>query len=96
MKRCKLFAIFLLVMVLVPIILLTMLVDIIVGCDSRAMAIAIGIDEAGNGAMGGDPSMTVSTRVGNALKKGKRWARPAAAVIDFFFGEGHCLNNSSI
>ena len=34
--------------------------------------------------------MTISERVGLAVLAGKRWAPPAARLIDALFGAGHC------
>ena len=79
--------------VLVPIFLVVMLIQILFGAAQRAHYMAISFDEAGNCAFGGDPTQTMSARVGDAWIKGQKWADYVAPIIDFFFGKGHCLSN---
>lgn len=54
---------------------------------------ALAQDECGNSMFGGPPTQTMSSRVGDGLIEGKRWAKIVAPVIDFLFGAGHCLSN---
>lgn len=93
MNRKQLTLIWIALVALTPIVLAVMLLDIVLGVDTRAHAIAIGFDEAGNGALGGDPRQTISARVGTALLAGKAWAKPVAAFIDAIFGRGHCVSS---
>lgn len=40
-----------------------------------------------------DEDETISSKVGRAALKQKRWAIIAQWCIDLFFGKGHCLRN---
>ncbi|HDR9065467.1 TPA: hypothetical protein ACU967_002224 [Burkholderia contaminans] len=96
MSRLQLLGIWLLCVVTVPITLAVMLFDALIGSTERAKNIALAEDEAGNAVFGGPATETISTRTGNALVMGERWAHYVAPVIDFLFGKGHCLANATI
>lgn len=66
------------------------------GSTDRALSMAIAQDECGNALFGGSRGETISTRTGNALIAGKRWAKIVAQIIDAIFGAGHCLANATI
>ncbi|WP_207000757.1 hypothetical protein [Trinickia mobilis] len=96
MSRLKLLFIWLLCVVFAPILLVAMLGQALFGSTSRALSMAIAQDECGNALFGGARNETISTRTGNALIRGQRWARIVAPVIDLFFGKGHCLSSATI
>lgn len=96
MSRLQLFAIWLLCVVSAPITLVAMFFDAAIGPTDRAKQIALSEDEGGNAVFGGPATQTISTRTGNALIEGERWAHYAAPVIDLLFGKGHCLANATI
>lgn len=95
MSRVKVLILVLVCTVLAPALLLAMFLQAVIGSEPRAQSMAVAFDECGNSLFGGEPTMTISTRVGNALLAGKGWARAAARFIDFFFGPGHCLANAT-
>lgn len=95
MSRLRLVAIWLLCAAVTPLLLAGMLLQAIGGAQGRALGIAVALDEAGNALFGGDARQTISTRTGKGLVAGKRWARLAAPVIDFFFGAGHCAAHAN-
>ena len=84
-----------LVTLVTPILNLAMLMQALFGSEARAKSMAVAQDECGNALFGGPPDKTISTRTGNGLIDGQRWAKIAAPVIDFFFGKGHCLANAT-
>jgi hypothetical protein len=96
MDRIKLVLIWLLCVAFVVPLMLGMLIEAVCGSQSRALNIAVGYDCAYNGLFGGAEQQTISTRTGNALIEGRRWALLVAPVIDFLFGAGHCLANATI
>jgi hypothetical protein len=81
---------------LAPLLLAAMLAQALLGSPDRAFRMAVAFDGCANALFGGLPTMTVSTRIGNALVEGKRWAAFAAPIIDFVFGKDHCLRSASI
>jgi len=95
MSRRKLVAIWLVVALVSPLLLIMMLLQALVGSSDRAKSMALAYDQCGNALFGGDPKVTISERTGNALIAGKRWAKIVTPIIDFFFGEGHCLANAT-
>jgi len=95
MSRRKLVAIWLVVVLASPVMLTMMLLQALFGSTDRALSMALAQDQCGNALFGGDPTVTISTRTGNALLAGKRWARVVAPCIDFFFGNGHCIDNAT-
>jgi hypothetical protein len=95
MSRGKLLVIWFVCVTFLPLLMLGMLGHILLGSKTRALNMSIALDACLNAETGGDPKETVSTRTGNALIDGKRWARIAAPVIDFFFGRGHCLEKAT-
>jgi hypothetical protein len=78
-------------MLVLPILSILMLLQALFGSETRALSMAIAIDECGNSGFGGPPQQTISRRTGLALIAGKAWAVPASKFIDFLFGKGHCL-----
>lgn len=78
------------------ILLLAMGLQAMFGSKDRAKAMAIAYDECGNALFGGPATETISTRTGNALIQGKRWAKIVAPLIDAMFGRGHCLANATL
>jgi hypothetical protein len=95
MSRCTLLVLWAACLLAMPILLLAMLCQALAGSPERAMSMAVAFDESGNALFGGDPRQTISTRVGKALVAGEPWAKFVAPVIDFFFGEGHCLAHAN-
>ncbi|WP_416052741.1 hypothetical protein [Cupriavidus basilensis] len=96
MSRAKLLMIWVLCVVACPFLLVGMLCESLGGSQGRALNMAVGFDCSANGLLGGPENQTISTRTGNALILGARWARIAAPCIDFLFGAGHCLSNATI
>lgn len=94
MSRLKLFAIWMLCVVVVPILIAAMLAQVVLGSRPRATSMAVAIDECGNALFGGDAQETISQRTGLALIAGKRWAKILAPLIDSIFGKNHCLENA--
>jgi hypothetical protein len=78
-----------------PLLLTMMLLQAVFGSTSRAKGMALAQDQCGNALFGGNPKESISEHTGNALLAGKRWARIVAPMIDFFFGEGHCIANAT-
>jgi hypothetical protein len=93
MSRLKLIALWFLVTLFMPLFSVVMLIQAVVGSHSRAKNMALAQDECGNSMFGGPSTQTMSSRVGDGLIEGKRWAKIIAPVIDFLFGAGHCLSN---
>lgn len=79
-----------------PLLILLLWIQTLVGAKDRALKMAIGIDQAGNAGIGGSEDETISSRAGRAKRDGKRWGPAAVAFIDFFFGKGHCEANIGI
>ncbi|WP_175947649.1 hypothetical protein [Burkholderia pyrrocinia] len=96
MSRLQLLGVWLICVIAAPITLLVMLCDALFGSTARAKQIAIAQDESGNAVFGGPATETISTRTGNALVEGARWAHYVAPVIDLVFGKGHCLANATL
>ena len=96
MTRTQLFGIWLLCVISSPILLVVMLLQVILGNHHRVLSMFISFDECGNDAMGGTIGMTISAQVGNALKRGRQWAKVAAFIIDGLLGQGHCLSKATI
>jgi hypothetical protein len=88
--------IWLLCVVTAPILLIAMACQAAFGSNSRALSMAVAYDECGNALFGGARGETISTRTGNALVQGRRWANIVAPIIDAIFGAGHCLANATI
>lgn len=96
MSRAKLLLVWFLCAALLPLVMLAMLEQTVFGSTDRALSMAFALDTCGNALFGGSRGETISTRTGNALIRGQRWAKVAAPVIDFLFGKGHCLANATI
>jgi hypothetical protein len=96
MNRARLFAVWLLCLAVAPVLLVMMLLQALLGSQKRALAMAVALDGCGNALFGGDPAETISTRTGNALIDGKRWAKIVAPIVDALFGKGHCLANATV
>ena len=73
-----------------PILIFMMLMQALFGATNRAQSMADAFDQCGNALFGGDPTVTISSRTGDGVILGYRWALILAPVIDFFFGAGHC------
>jgi hypothetical protein len=93
--RAKLLGLWLLCLVAMPLLLLVMFVEALAG-SQRAEQMALAQDEEGNAMFGGPATQSISTRTGNALICGERWAHFVAPCIDFIFGKGHCLANATL
>lgn len=93
MTRLKLLALWFVCTLAMPFLCIAMLVQALVGSEKRAKSMAVAQDECGNALFGGPPQQTISSRTGDGLIFGSRWAKIAAPFIDFFFGAGHCLAN---
>lgn len=96
MSRMKLVFLWALCTAFMPVLSIAMLCQAAFGSEKRALAMAVSQDECGNALFGGPANQTMSTRTGNGLIEGKRWAKIAAKIIDFIFGKGHCLANASL
>ena len=96
MSRAKLILIALLCLVVSPILIVAMLVQATLGSTDRALSMAVAYDDCGNALFGGARGQSISTRTGNALIMGQRWAKVVAPIIDALFGAGHCLANATI
>lgn len=96
MPRAKLLMLWAMCAAFSGVLLLAMLAQALFGSEARALNMAIAQDECGNALFGGEPTVTISERTGNALVEGKRWARLVAPVIDFIFGKGHCLAHATV
>ena len=96
LSRIKLFFVWIVVSLSLPLVQLVMLAQTVAGSQQRANNMALGYDQTLNTLFGGIPTMTVSSRIGNGLVEGKSWAKPAAAFVDFFFGKGHCASWATI
>ena len=94
MSKVKLICICLMCVLAAPVLVMFMLGQALIGSPDRALSMAVAFDECGNALFGGDPQETISRRTGLALIAGKRWAKVVAPMIDFIFGEGHCLANA--
>jgi len=55
----------------------------------RAWKIAVGYDQLGNVAFGGDPDETISSRAARARRAGRRWGCVLCGLLDRF-DQGHC------
>lgn len=96
MTRLKLCGLWIMCVLVTPILLLAMLAQALFGSEPRAQRMAVAYDECGNSLFGGEPTVTISERTGNALIQGKRWAKIVAPCIDAIFGKGHCLANATV
>jgi hypothetical protein len=97
MSRLKLLFLWLLCTLASPILSIAMLCQAAFGSTDRALSMAVAQDECGNALFGGARGETISTRTGNALIQGKRWAKIVAPIIDFLMGQpGHCLANATL
>lgn len=76
-----------------PFLSVAMLLQSTLGSSTRALSMAISIDECANSLLGGDARETISRRAGIAQVANKSWAKVAVPIIDFFFGKGHCASN---
>lgn len=94
--RFTLVKLWVLCVLIAPFLLVLQLGQALFGSPSRSFKMALALDAVGNALLGGEPTMTVSTRVGNGLKRGEPWATPAAKFIDMIFGKNHCLDNADI
>ena len=56
--------------------------------------VLISVDQLGNTLLGGDPDMTISGRMGRAVRQGQcRLCRPICKIIAFAFRDpNHCAN----
>lgn len=61
----------------------------------RLLNTAIAEDEALNALGGGKPQETISGTIGRGLLRGYWWAKPARAVVDGIFGNGHCAKQAA-
>lgn len=77
---------------IVPGLLVLQLLQAVFGAPDRSLSMAYAVSRYGNALFGGDPGMTLSRRIGNNVRAGKRWALIAAPCVDFFFGRNHCIN----
>lgn len=96
MGRLQLLGVWVMCVFATPILLSLMLCDCLFGSTARAKNMEIAEDEEGNALFGGAAQETLSTRTGNALIMGERWAHFVAPCIDLIFGKGHCLANATI
>jgi hypothetical protein len=96
MSRLQLCGLWLLCVFASLILLVAMLAQALIGSAPRAQRMAVAYDECGNALFGGPPTETISTRTGNALIQGRRWAKIIAPCIDAIFGAGHCLANATL
>jgi hypothetical protein len=96
MSRAKLLFIWLLCALLLVPVMLAMFAQAAFGSPDRALNMEYALDTCGNALFGGTRGETISTRTGNALIRGQRWAKIAAPIIDLLFGKGHCLANATI
>jgi hypothetical protein len=96
MTRPQLFLVWILCLVVTPLLMTMMLLQTLFGDTARAQQMAVALDECGNSLFGGVPTMTISTRTGNGVILGYRWAKILAPIIDAFFGAGHCAANATI
>ena len=97
MSRLKLLMVWALCTLAAPILSIAMLCQATFGSTDRALSMAVAQDECGNALFGGARGETISTRTGNALIQGKRWAKIAAPCIDFLMMQkGHCLANATL
>lgn len=80
----------------IPLLWLMQLLQGVFGTPARSINMAVSLDTCGNALFGGDPRQTISERTGCALLEGKRWARLAAPVIDYFFGKDHCRQEARV
>ena len=76
---------------LMPMIAVVLLGQAIIGSKLRALKMAVALDQCGNAATGGSEDETISSRTGRAYQAGRSWAKVAMPIIDFFFGDGHCI-----
>ena len=62
---------------------------------SYGIRLLIALDQLGNTICCGDPDETISSRVGRAAVKGKRWALLLERAINtlFFFDPDHCRSS---
>lgn len=97
MSRLKLLFVWLLCALSSVVLLIAMFCQAAFGSTSRALSMAVAYDECGNALFGGSRGETISTRTGNALIQGKRWAKIVAPAIDFvMMQKGHCLANATL
>jgi hypothetical protein len=96
MSRLKLLMVWLLCALFSPVLLIAMACQVAFGSTSRALSMAVAYDECGNALFGGSRGETISTRTGNALIQGRRWAKVVAPCIDALFGPNHCLSNATL
>jgi hypothetical protein len=97
MSRLQLLFVWLMCVIVAPVLLVAMGCQAAFGSAPRALSMAVAYDEAGNALFGGARGETISTRTGNALIQGKRWAKIAAPCIDFvMMQKGHCLANATL
>lgn len=92
-NRAKTLVLWALITTALPLAQVVMLFQIIFGANERAHNQAVAYDEAGNAIFGGRPDQTMSSRVGDAVVRGQKWAIIAQPILDFFFGKGHALSN---
>lgn len=95
MTRTRLVGLWALCLLVLPLLVSAQLFFALKGNQARAINMAYALDEAGAVAIGGPIGSTVSSRTGRALLLGRHWAKLLAPVIDFFFGEGHCLAHAN-
>lgn len=65
------------------------------GLGKRLLGFLIGQDEALNALGGGEPTQTISGTIGRGLQRGYWWAKPARAIVDGVFGQGHCATQAA-
>lgn len=94
--RISLLKLTFLCIICMPFIAFAMLVQVFLGSNQRVMDSILIYDKWSNLNLGGSKNTYISTQVGNALIRGKRWAKVAAWIIDGLLGEGHCLSKATI
>ncbi len=81
--------------VALPILWVMQLLQGLLGDVRRSRYMAVAIDSCANALFGGLPNDTISARTGRGVIAGYGWAIKVAPMIDFFFGENHCKNESN-
>jgi len=55
--------------------------------------ILVALDQLLSAVSFGDPDETISSRCAKSCRDGNKSGQIAVAVIDFFFGKGHCASS---
>ena len=96
LSRKQLLGLWLVCAMATPLLLLAMFVQMAFGSPVRGKSVALLYDRCGNDALGGTVGLSISEQVGNALVRGRPWAKYAAAIIDALMGAGHTRSNATI